>query len=71
MAGIVAVILAVFLVGVAFGVIMLVAAAVRCDDRRYSLERPADSARGARWLVSFGSRAYPASRRYALGSAAD
>jgi hypothetical protein len=69
------VVLAVFLAGITFGVIMLVAAAIRREDRRYSPEKQAGSARGApaaaRRLVSFGQRAYPASRRHALGSAAD
>ena len=49
-------ILAVFLGGVAIGVIAMVAVAVRKEDRRYSLSgaAPGAAARGARWLTGFG-----------------
>ena len=49
-------ILAVFLGGVAIGVVAMVAVAVRKEDRRYSLSgaAPGAAARGARWLTGFG-----------------
>ncbi len=49
-------ILAVFLGGVALGVVAMVAVAVRKEDRRYSLSgaAPGAAARGARWLTGFG-----------------
>ena len=50
-------VLAVFLGGVALGVVAMVAVAVRKEDRRYSLSgsAPGAAARGARWLTGFGS----------------
>ena len=49
-------ILAVFLSGVAIGVVAMVAIAVRREDRLYSLDGPAPGAvaRGARFLTRFG-----------------
>ena len=49
-------ILAVFLGGIALGVVAMVAVAVRKEDRRYSLSgaAPGAAARGARWLTGFG-----------------
>jgi len=49
-------ILAVFLGGVALGVVAMVAVAVRKEDRLYSLSgaAPGAAARGARWLTRFG-----------------
>jgi len=49
-------ILAVFLGGVAIGVVAMVAVAVRREDRLYSLSgaAPGAAARGARWLTGFG-----------------
>lgn len=49
-------ILAVFLGGVALGVVAMVAVAVRREDRLYSLDGPAPgaAARGARLLTRFG-----------------
>jgi len=49
-------ILAVFLAGVALGAVVMVAVAVRREDRRYSLSGPAPgaAARGTRWLTRFG-----------------
>ncbi len=49
-------ILAVFLGGVALGMVAMVAIAVRREDRRYSLSgaAPGAAARGARWLTRFG-----------------
>jgi hypothetical protein len=46
-------ILAVFLGGVAIGVVAMVAVAVRREDRLYTLSVGAPSA-GARWLTGFG-----------------
>lgn len=50
-------ILAVFLGGVAIGVVAMVAVAVRQEDRMYTLSEGAPSAiaGGARWLTGFGS----------------
>ena len=50
-------VLAVFLGGVALGVVAMVAVAVRKEDRQYSLSgsAPGAAARGARWLTGFGS----------------
>lgn len=49
-------ILAVFLGGVAIGVVAMVAVAVRREDRLYSLSgaAPGPGAGGARWLTGFG-----------------
>lgn len=49
-------ILAVFLAGVAIGVIAMVAVAVRREDRLYTLSvgAPSAGAGGARWLTGFG-----------------
>ena len=49
-------ILAVFLSGVAIGVVAMVAIAVRREDRLYSLDGPAPGAvaRGARFFTRFG-----------------
>ena len=49
-------ILAVFLGGVAIGVVAMVAIAVRKEDQLYSLSSaaPGAAARGARWLTGFG-----------------
>ena len=49
-------ILAVFLSGVAIGVVAMVAVAVRREDRLYSLSSaaPGAAARGARFLTRFG-----------------
>jgi hypothetical protein len=49
-------ILAVFLGGVAIGVVAMVAVAVRREDRLYSLSggAPGSGAGGARWLTGFG-----------------
>lgn len=49
-------ILAVFLGGVALGVVAMVAVAVRREDRLFSLSGPAPgaAARGTRWLTRFG-----------------
>ena len=49
-------ILAVFLSGVAIGVVAMVAIAVRREDRLYSLSgaAPGAAARGARFLTRFG-----------------
>jgi hypothetical protein len=49
-------ILAVFLGGIALGVVAMVAVAVRKEDRLFSLSGAAPSAatRGARWLTRFG-----------------
>jgi hypothetical protein len=49
-------ILAVFLGGVAIGVVAMVAVAVRREDRLYSLSgaAPGPGPGGARWLTGFG-----------------
>ncbi len=49
-------ILAVFLGGVSLGVVVMVAVAVRREDRLYSLSgaAPGAAARGTRWLTRFG-----------------
>jgi hypothetical protein len=49
-------VLAVFLGGVALGVVAMVAVAVRKEDRRFSLSgaAPGAAARGTRWLTRFG-----------------
>jgi hypothetical protein len=49
-------ILAVFLAGVALGVVAMVAMAVRREDRHFSLSgaAPSTAARGARRLTGFG-----------------
>jgi hypothetical protein len=49
-------VLAVFLGGVALGVVAMVAVAVRKEDRRFSLSgaAPGAAARGARRLTGFG-----------------
>lgn len=49
-------ILAVFLGGVAIGVVAMVAVAVRREDRLYTLSvgAPSAGAGGARWLTGFG-----------------
>jgi hypothetical protein len=52
------VILAVFLGGIALGVVLIVAAAIRREDRRLSLRgaAPDSMTRGARMLIGVGSR---------------
>jgi hypothetical protein len=49
-------ILAVFLGGVAVGVVAMVAVAIRREDGQYSLSgaAPSPGASGARWLTGFG-----------------
>ena len=49
-------ILAVFFSGVTLGVVVMVAVAVRKEDRQYSLSgaAPGAVARGARWFTGFG-----------------
>ena len=51
-------ILAVFLGGIALGVVAIVSAAIRREDRRFSLSgaAPDSLTQGARILVRFGSR---------------
>jgi len=58
MAGYVVPIIALFLGGVVSGVIMVVALAVRREDRHYSLigEAPDRLSSGARWLNGVGRR---------------
>jgi len=57
-AGVIYLILAIFLGGVTLGVVMMVRVAIRREDRLYSLPGPppAWSARGARRLTGIGSR---------------
>lgn len=57
-AGVAIFILAVFLAGVALGVVAMVSVAVHREDRRLSLSgaAPGAVARGARRLTGFGSR---------------
>ena len=69
-----AVMLAVFFfIGAVIGVIVMISLAIHREERRHSLGGQAGSNRralSARRLASIWPRAYPASRRYASGSAA-
>jgi hypothetical protein len=58
MAGFVILMIALFLGGIVSGVIAVVALAVRCEDRRYSLngEAPGRLSKGARRLNGVGRR---------------